>query len=118
LKMDSLKIERIEKGKCSNCNENVVMKITNLDKKSTQLYCAKHYVDFEGEHEIRNDLKILSKRKDYKDWHPSIAKEIAKRFPKLANKYGKTLRKTIQSQEKRPKKKDVITIPQKRSRRK
>ncbi len=102
--MHSLKIERVTNKKCSKCSEGAVVEITNLDKKSVSLFCAKHYVDFEGKHEIENDLNILSRWKDYRRWHPTIAKEITERFPKLANKYGKTLRKIIQSQEKRPKK--------------
>ena len=103
--MESLKIEKTPKGKCSKCSENAVMSIKNLDNKSTILFCAKHYVNFEGEHEIENDLRVISKWEDYNRWHPTIVKEITRRFPSLADKYGKTLRKILQLQEKRPKKK-------------
>ncbi len=36
-----------------------------------------------------------------KRWHPDIVKELTRKFPSLAEKYGKTLRKIVQSQEKR-----------------
>ena len=103
--MESFRIHKSEEGKCNICGKKSKMILESLDTKKNTFLCAKHYVEYEGENEIENDLKVLSKWEDYKRWHPDIAKEITQKFPKLADKYGKTLRKIIQTQEKRPKKK-------------
>jgi len=79
------------------------MVMESLDTNKKLFLCAQHYVDEEGECEIENDLKVINKWEDYKRWHPEIAREITKKFPTIANRYGKILRKIIQVQEKRPK---------------
>lgn len=104
-KMVSLKIKKNKEGKCSKCNEQSVMLIEDLDSETGTLFCAKHYIESEGEHEVENDLRSISNLEDYTFWDPLVAREVTKQFPDLADKYGKTLRKIIQIQEKRPGKK-------------
>src|SRR3989344_6843276 len=108
--MGSLKIYRTNEGSCNVCGGRADMILEDLDVNEKVFVCAKHYVEKEGAHEIENDLQVIGKWDDYRRWHPDIAREVAQQFHQVADKYGKILRKIIQTQEKRSKHREGLIL--------
>lgn len=99
----SFKIERIKDKNCSKCDEVACMKLEEQETGIIQYLCPKHYILNEGEHDIKQDLEFATSHQTFNFWSPKLAKLVSKKFPELGDKYGRTLRKIIQTQSKRPK---------------
>ncbi len=92
----SEKIQRFEKEKCSECDKESVMKITDLNNKKEIFLCEKHYLNYLGEGEIKKELDSMNSKEDYIFWNPKIAKLVFERYPHLTKEHREKLKKIRQ----------------------
>lgn len=83
---------------CEACGNLAVAVLTTKvdgEHRRTQYFCAKCWVQREGEACLDAELTAMEIFCDYDSMHPEVAKEIGRRFPALARKHGRALRKIV-----------------------
>ncbi len=87
--------EKIKDKTCIKCGNSAVETLITVTGKRED-YCAKHWVENEGEGCLESDLLNMEDTKTY-DMGKEVAKEIKKQFPKLAELYKAVLDKVLKS---------------------
>lgn len=89
---------------CKLCKKKAVESlITERDGRvvKSEHFCARHWVEHEGETCLGHDLEVAQAWADYESIHADVALEIEKQYPKLAQEFGKTLRKIVKGQKRK-----------------
>lgn len=91
--------------KCCKCaaEANNQLVTTVLGKKvSEKWFCARHWVQNEGQGCLEFDLRNIERDKEYDSIDSEIVKEIWSQFPNLGKRFAKTLRAIVKFSEAHP----------------
>jgi hypothetical protein len=85
--------------RCDSCEDSSVDVLEHRvrGQASFEYVCASHLVEAKGEGRIEHELKFAAIANQY-DIHPNVAREVIKRYPRLAGKHRDTLQKILKKQ--------------------
>ena len=64
-----------------------------------KFFCAEHWIEHEGEEGLRQDLEVARDWPDYEAFHPEVALEVRRQYPKRAQEFEATLREITRRRE-------------------